>query len=231
MSAKQEGMIKHYEDTYTATYRYEYQRNRLFVLLILVLVAGTYLAFDKEVAQVGLTLLVSQLATANTDIAQSAIKKVNFYRIFSVISLLATFYLIVNLHHRLATIKRNYKYLGALEGEIRSELGIPPPAVFFTRESTFYHNNRSKFSWFARLSYGVVLIGLVVVFLGVRLSSDWPENWFLNWPSSWPADWFQKWRDITYRQVTYDQMLFVLDVLLGFPIVGALFAYVALSFR
>ena len=232
MSPKHEGMIKHYEDTYTATYRYEYQRNRLFVLLILVLVAATYLAFDKKVAQVGLTVLVSQLPTANTDIVQSAIQKVNFYRIFSVISILAIFYLIVNLHHRLATIKRNYSYLGQLEGEIRSELDISPPAVFFTRESTFYRNNRPKFFWFAHLSYGVVLIGLVVVFLGVRLWSDWPENWSANWPTSWPPDWFQKWRDITlYRQVTYDQMLFVFDVLLAIPIIGALLAYVALSFR
>jgi len=86
-------MINHYENTYAATHRYEIQRNRFFVILILVLIGSTYLAFDKEVARVAFTLIVTQFPAGSTDVVQAAIKRVNFYRIFSIVSTLAIFYL------------------------------------------------------------------------------------------------------------------------------------------
>jgi hypothetical protein len=224
MSAKQDGMVRHYAETYDATYRYEYQRNRLFVTLILILIASTYLAFDKEIAQVTLTFLISQLPTASTEAVQNAIKKVNFYRVFSVVAILAVFYLIVNLHHRLATIKRNYRYLAKLEGELREELGIGEGKVFFTRESTFYRDNKPTFFWFARVSYSIILIAFVLLFLSVRLWSDRPEKW--------PDNWVEKWADLSlYRQITYDQLLFVFDCVLTLPIVLGLLAYIVQTFR
>jgi hypothetical protein len=224
MSAKQDGMVRHYAETYDATYRYEYQRNRLFVTLILILIASTYLAFDKEIAQVTLTFLISQLPTASTEAVQNAIKKVNFYRVFSVVAILAVFYLIVNLHHRLATIKRNYRYLAKLEGELREELGIGEGKVFFTRESTFYRDNKPTFFWFARVSYSIILIAFVLLFLSVRLWSDRPEKW--------PDNWVEQWANLSlYRQITYDQLLFVFDCVLALPIVLGLLAYVAQTFR
>ena len=128
----------------------------------------------------------------------------------------------MNLHHRLATIKRNYRYLGALEGEIRDELGIGAAKVFITRESEFYRRNRPAFFGFARISYGVILFAFVCLFLGVRMWSDLPNDW--------STEWLQQWNNIAVRQNAYDQLLFCFDVILAGPILLALFAYVTLAF-
>ncbi len=213
---KQEGMLDHYQETYRVTHRFEYERNRLFILFILVLIAATYLALNKELA--------SQLAIdtigPKSDAAREAWAKVNFYRIFNVISIMAAFYIIVNLHHRFSTIKRNYSYLARLEQEIREELDIHPSKIAFSRESTFYDKNRSSLSTFVRISYSIILISFVLLFLGVRLWSDWP-----GWPGSRPTT------EPEQTQYLFDALLFVLDIGLGLPILIAVLAYVTLTFR
>lgn len=138
---KQEGMLDHYQETYRVTHRFEYERNRLFVLFILVLIVAIYLALNKEVAQVALDFFAPK-----SDAARDALAKVNFYRIFNVISIMAAFYLVVNLHHRYSTIKRNYTYLAKLEHEIRDELQIEPPKIAFTRESRTARRSRNSFA-------------------------------------------------------------------------------------
>jgi small-conductance mechanosensitive channel len=215
-AVKQEGMLDHYQETYRVTHRYEYERNRLFILFILVLVAAIYLALNKELA----SQLAVDVIGPKTDTAREAWAKVNFYRIFSVISIMAAFYLIVNLHHRFSTIKRNYSYLGQLEREIRQELQIHPPNIAFTRESTFYEQNRSSLSNFVRISYSIILIGFVLLFLVIRLWSDWP-----GWPGDRPM------AELAQTQYPFEALLFGLDIALGLPILVAVLAYVTLTFR
>ena len=212
---KQEGMLDHYQETYKVTHRFEYERNRLFILFILVLIAAIYLALNKELAQVALDLIGPK-----SDAAREALAKVNFYRIFNVISIMAAFYLIVNLHHRFSTIKRNYRYLGLLEAEIRDELQIPATRIAFTRESTFYTQNRSSLFKFVRISYSVILISFVALFLAIRLWSDWP-----GWPAGRSLD------QLAQPQYAFDALLFALDIALGLPILIAVLAYVTLTFR
>ena len=223
MSAKQAGMLSHYENTYAATLRYELQRNRLFVVLILVLMGSTYLALDKKFAEVALGFLIP---SASPEFLK-AVADVNFLRVFSIASTLAVFYLIVNLHHRVATIKRNYKYLGALEEEIRQELALAPSAVFFTRESVFYQRNLAALGFFrfARISYGVVITSFICLFLVARISFDRPN--------SWSTDWLWQWNNTApaNRQIAYDQLLFIFDIILTGPILLALLAYLILAFR
>ncbi|HET7156737.1 MAG TPA: hypothetical protein VFI87_15345 [Hyphomicrobiaceae bacterium] len=212
---KQEGMLDHYQETYRVTHRFEYERNRLFVLFILVLIVAIYLALNKEVAQVALDFFAPK-----SDAAKDALAKVNFYRIFNVISIMAAFYIVVNLHHRYSTIKRNYNYLAKLEHEIREELQIKPPQIAFTRESTFYEQNRSSLSKFVRISYSIILISFVMLFLGIRLWSDWP-----GWPGG------RSTADLMQTHYAFDALLFGLDIALGLPILIAVLAYVTLTFR
>ena len=209
-------MLDHYQETYRVTHRFEYERNRLFVLFILVLIVAIYLALNKEVAQVALDFFAPK-----SDAAKDALAKVNFYRIFNVISIMAAFYIVVNLHHRYSTIKRNYNYLAKLEHEYSARSSqIKPPQIAFTRESTFYEQNRSSLSKFVRISYSIILISFVMLFLGIRLWSDWP-----GWPGG------RSTADLMQTHYAFDALLFGLDIALGLPILIAVLAYVTLTFR
>jgi hypothetical protein len=216
MLEKQRGLLEHYRDTYDATFRFEQERNRLFQVLIVVLIASTYLAFDKDTANSFLAALAPGSANA-----QAEMKKLNLYNVFSVFSLLACLYLIVNLHHRFATIKRNYKYLAALEKEIRNELGIQPPAVAFSRESEFYTANKLGFFLFAKLNYSIILVSFVLLFLGVRIWGDWPETWRAGIDFGTGIG----------KQAALNDFIFVLDIGLGTSLLIALIAYIVLSMR
>jgi hypothetical protein len=211
MLEKRRGLLQHYRDTYKATFRFEAERNRLFQVLVIVLIVSTYIALNKEAANEFFSTIVPG---SNNESARAAVRNLNLYNIFSIVSLLASLYLIVNLHHRFATIKRNYKYMAALESEIREELGVQPSAVAFSRESDFYTKNKLGFFLFAKLNYSIILVSFVILFLGVRVWVDWPAT---------------TWSAITDAQMALNDFIFVLDVSLGASLLVALVSYVVLS--
>ena len=86
--------------------------------------------------------------------------------------LVVVFYLVVNLYHRALYVLRNYRYLAALEREIREQLEASPESVAFTRESGFYWSDRAFLQSAVKWCY-IVLVGcLLFAFLGARIYQD-----------------------------------------------------------
>jgi hypothetical protein len=86
--------------------------------------------------------------------------------------LVVVFYLVVNLYHRALYVLRNYRYLAALESEIRGQLGTPSESIAFTREGSFYWSDRAFLQSAVKWCY-IVLVGcLLFAFLGGRIYED-----------------------------------------------------------
>lgn len=158
-------LVGHYEKTFELTYKLWQQRNRLFLLLLAVISTATFLSFRTPF---GDTLLASWIAnsaglTEDTEIV--ALRKSFPYELLQTILLIVIFYLMVNLYHRAVYVLRNYRYLGLLEAEIRSHLNLDANSVSFTRESTFYWDQRSVLSGGVKFVYIGILGALLIAFL------------------------------------------------------------------
>lgn len=173
-------LVEHYQKTFELTYKLWQQRNRTFLLLLAVIAAATLLSFRTPL---GDTLLASWIAnsaglTEETEIA--ALRKSFPYELLQTILLIVIFYLMVNLYHRAVYVLRNYRYLGSLESEIRDHLKLGENSVSFTRESTFYWDQRSALSGVVKFVYIGILGSLLIVFLFARVVTDFSsENVFL----------------------------------------------------
>ena len=67
---------------------------------------------------------------------------------------------------------RYYKYIGMLEHEIRSLLGIGDESMAFARESRHYWQERPRSLWIVRYSY-MIIVGAVLAYLyWLRLEFD-----------------------------------------------------------
>lgn len=96
------------------------------------------------------------------------------------ITLFVIFYLTVNLYHRALYVLMSYAYLGALEAEIREEIGVGEAAVAFTRESSFYWRRRDPLLGTVKWVYIILLTSLLVAFLvGVAIQDARLGNWLL----------------------------------------------------
>jgi Ca2+/Na+ antiporter len=93
--------------------------------------------------------------------------------------LAVVFYLMVNLFHRALNVLRNYRYLDAIEKEIRTALKINDDINHaFTREGRFYWCNRPWILGTVKYVYVVFLGGLLSTLFGGRFYYDW-RNWIL----------------------------------------------------
>ena len=176
MSQDTEMVAEHYQKTYELTLQMWEQRNRTFMLLLGVVGAATLLTFD--VAQAG-PLLVDIIATivGITDPARINELQRGFpYGLVQSVFLMVILYLMVVLYHRTAFILRSYRYIAALEPEIKSSLGLPEEAVAFTRESAFYQKYRSPFARFVAMTYIGMLGLLLVAFLSARIYTDFSSG-------------------------------------------------------
>ena len=100
------------------------------------------------------------------------------FALLQAVFLAVVFYLMVNLFHRALYILRNYRYLGALETEIRTILKLNEADQAFTRESRFYWSDRPWVLGTVKYVYVGFLGGLLLVFSGGHLYTDW-DNWLL----------------------------------------------------
>jgi hypothetical protein len=126
------------------------------------------------------------------------------YSVVVTFLLVAVFYLMANLYHRSSLIVNYYRYLGRLERDLRTELGLGPSTVGFTREGEFYRDTGRSMSTLIRLCYKLVLCSLLALFFTSRMLIDWPNDL---------AVLMQLPRDHVVAWVTQN-FLFVLDVLL-----------------
>lgn len=172
MKDNAEILAEHYQKTYELTYELWKQRNQTFLILLAVIGAATLLTFGATQTN---PLLVRWIAkgldiTDKQDIQELA-RSFPFGLLQSLL-LVVVFYLVVNLYHRALYVLRNYRYLAALEREIRGQIGAPSESLAFTREGSFYWSDRSFLQSSVKWCY-IVLVGcLLFAFLGGRIYED-----------------------------------------------------------
>jgi hypothetical protein len=172
MADPAELLSEHYQKTYELTYELWRQRNRTFLILVGVIGAATLLTFDIPGTQSLLVDFVAKVAGVTGESRVQELRQSFPYGVLQSILLLVVFYLMVNLHHRALYILRNYRYLGALESEIRQQLGLPDGTVAFTRESSFYWGSRGALLGWVKWIYIILLGSLLMAFLLRQIWND-----------------------------------------------------------
>ncbi len=182
-------IIEHYNKTYEVTLKFESQRNGIFVLVFLAIGVAMFLTTNERLFIQAIDV-VFRVATPNgadpaggpPALPALAAPTLYFLWIFlKEIGVLSITYLMINLHHRAATVRRNYLYINDLEGEIRDRLEVAPDSVAFTRESTYYRAHRPAIYTLIKWTYALVLLVMVLAFTGLRLSADAPVAFNPTW--------------------------------------------------
>ena len=172
MNDKAEILAEHYQKTYELTFELWKQRNQTFLILLAVIGAATLLTFGSSQTN---PLLVRWIAKALGVTGEAAVQELGKSFPFGLLQsllLVVVFYLVVNLYHRALYVLRNYKYLAALEQEIRQQLGASAESIAFTREGSFYWSDRSRLQSAVKWCY-ILLVGcLLFAFLGGRIYDD-----------------------------------------------------------
>lgn len=166
MTEKAVLLIGHYEKTYDITYAFWEQRNRLFLLLVVSIAIGTVFTYQSFDSQTILAALFANAVGITDEAGRSNVAESFTYSLLQSLVLSVVFFLTFNLYHRALYILRSYVYLEALETEIRAELSISSTEVAFSRESTFYWNDRPKLLGTVKYIYVILLGFLLASFLG-----------------------------------------------------------------
>jgi small-conductance mechanosensitive channel len=172
MKDNAEILAEHYQKTYELTYDLWKQRNQTFLILLAVIGGATLLTFSATQTNPLLVRWVAKVldVTDKQDIQELG-RSFPFGLLQSLL-LVVVFYLVVNLYHRALYVLRNYRYLAALEREIRGQLGVASEAIAFTREGSFYWSDRAFLQSAVKWCY-IVLVGcLLFAFLGGRIYED-----------------------------------------------------------
>jgi hypothetical protein len=163
---------EHYQKTYELTLQMWEQRNTTFLLLLAVVGVAAVLTFNVPQAEPLLVDIIAKVVGI-TDVGRLNELRQSFpYGVVQSILLMTILYLMVILYHRTAFIRRCYSYLSAIEPEIKRGLGLTDPAVAFTRESTFYQQNKAPFARYVAWTYIAMLGSLLLAFLGWRIYLD-----------------------------------------------------------
>lgn len=165
-------LIDHYQKTYELTYEFWKQRNNTFLFLLAFIALGTITTFGGTETN---SLLVDFVAKAFGVTDTNRINEIRSGFPFSLLQstiLIVVFYLMVNLYHRSIYVLRNFKYIAALENEIRENLEINEEKIFFTRESKFYWSARPRLLSITKWFYIFLLGSLLLTFLFGRVYND-----------------------------------------------------------
>src|SRR5712692_6154591 len=162
MSDTTEILANHYQRTFELTYELWKQRNRTFLALVSVIGAGTLLTFRAAQANPLLVYWIAKLLGLSDKDSIAALGKSFPFGLLQSLLLIVVFYLMVNLYHRALYVLRNYRYLGALEREIRKQLGLEAESCSFTRESSFYWSDRPPLLGGVKWFY-IVLVGALLL--------------------------------------------------------------------
>lgn len=165
-------VVDHYNRTYDLTFKLWEARNKLLLALFVVIGVTVFLTFNVTEAQPLLIDIITKSIGISEPDRINELRKSFPYSIVHSVLLLVVMYLIINLYHRSSFIHRNYKYIEKLEDDIRVRLSIPNDSKVFTRESSFYQENKTSASKYIGLIYVLVVSFFVMSFLFVRIYTD-----------------------------------------------------------
>lgn len=163
---------EHYQKTYELTLQVWEQRNTTFLALLAVVGTATILTFNVPQAEPLLVDIIAKLADIQDAERLKDLRRSFPYGLVQSILLMTILYLMVILYHRTTFILRCYRYLDAVEGELRSSLNLPANAIVFTREGDFYRAHKGPLAPFVAATYIGMLGVLLVAFLGSRIHAD-----------------------------------------------------------
>ena len=173
-----EVLANHYQKTVEVAFEVWKERNKLFVYLVITASLGLMLLLRVPTAD---DLIVDAIAKFLdiTDPLRKADLQTGFpFDILLSGILIAMFYLMQRLYSTNLSVMRHYLYLGLLEKEIRPNLGLPGGSVSFTREGSFYWDNRRNMQSISKFYYVAVLFIILVPFMGIKLFNDFnPPSW------------------------------------------------------
>lgn len=163
---------EHYQKTFELTLQAWEQRNTTFLILLAVVGASTVLTFNVSQAQPLLVDIIAKAAGIADTARLKELRQSFPYGVVQSILLMTVLYLMLLLYHRTAFIRRCYRYLDAIETELRHGLGLADNAVVFTREGRFYSQHKIPFARFVSGTYIAMLGALLFAFLGARIYTD-----------------------------------------------------------
>lgn len=180
MKKEIELFVEHYEKTYETTLKVWEQRNRTFLILLVVVGVATLITFNVPEAQPLLADLIAKVLAIKESTRIAALRTSLPYGLIQSILLMVILYLMVIVYHRTTFILRNYRYLEAVEKEIREGLELPDDSIAFSREGSFYKEHKPYLSKLVGLAYIVMLGVLLTVFSGMRVYTDLTSGniWF-----------------------------------------------------
>jgi hypothetical protein len=155
------------------------QRNNSFLLLVGSVAFASVLTFSPAGGQ---PLLIAWLAKAldinNASGLETLRASIPFTLVQGILFLLV-FYFMFNLYQRSYQLIRNFQYLAALEGEIRTAMELPSTSHAFTRESTFYRQQKWPLRRLIKWTYVILLGGMLTTFVFGRLWYDYQSGYRL----------------------------------------------------
>lgn len=172
-------VAEHYQKTYELTYELWKQRNLTFLALLGVIGVATLLTFGPAQTNPLLIGWIAKVLGISDPGRVAELQKSFPFAILQSVFLIVVFYLTVNLYHRALYVLRNYRYLGELESEIPEQLNMTRGSVSFTRESTFYWNDRAPLLGAVKWVYMFFLGALLLAFLGGRTYQDFEAGRYL----------------------------------------------------
>ena len=163
-------IAEHYQKTCDLTDQAREQRDRTFLYLLLTLGAATLFTVD---ANSSTSLLTNGIAKVleKPELAES-LKGSLLLKNVQTLLLAIGLYLLSGLYNRTVTVLRNYQYLGALEREIRAQLGLHEKDFSFTREGEFYWRTRTPVLKRNRQIFALFLATLLLISFVTRVYSD-----------------------------------------------------------
>jgi small-conductance mechanosensitive channel len=165
-------LADHYQKTYELTFELWKLRSQTFLILLAVIATGTLLTFSPTETNPLLVLWIAKILEVKTDPGIQELSRSFPFGLLQTLLLVVVFYLVVTLYHRSLYVLRNYRYLAALERDIREQLEAPPQSVAFTREGSFYWSDHAFLQGAVKWCYIVLVGGLLFAFLGARIYQD-----------------------------------------------------------
>lgn len=173
-------LADHYQKTFEVAYDTWKERNKMFVYLVVTASLGLMLLLQVPTAN---DLLVDAIAKFLdiTDPAHKAALQAGFpFDILLSAILVVMFYLMQKLYSTNLSVMRHYLYLGSLEKEIQPHLGLPGGSVAFTREGSFYWDNRRNMQSISKFYYVAVLFIILIPYMIIKIVNDFdPFNWII----------------------------------------------------
>jgi hypothetical protein len=167
-----QAITEHYQKTFEVTDELWKERNRLFVFLAIASGIGLLLLLPLPEVSRLLVDAIAKLLGITDPVRVNQLYADFPLDILLSILLVIVFYLMQKLNSTNLSVLRNYLYLGAMEGEIRQNLGLPKESVSFTREGSFYWGRRSPMQAMSKWYYILVLLIVLLPFLTLKIIRD-----------------------------------------------------------